>query len=247
MTLAKAQRLFSRATRREATWSELEEAFVSDERLSAPRRMEIYAGAFFARQLGALREFYPKTTALLGAEFAALGRRFILERPGRHAPLETMTLSFPEFLADNRYLFPSSETLIELAELEKARTLALVAPPAEEPLTLERLEGLHPDAKLRLASGIRFVLANSEALQRFDAELIEEGPRWVLFTRRRFAVHHRVLASDEYGALLRLKTACSLADLCEEFLNHSNPAERAHQVVSAFLQDGVLCLPSEPK
>lgn len=248
MNLEQAQRIFAKACRRQADRVEIERAFVGDERLSAALRMEIYAGAFFARQLGALREFYPKASEALGADFVALGRLYILKHPGRHAALETMTRDFPGFLAENAGLPETAiaSFVIELAELEQAKMDVLLGPNTEASLTHAQLTEFQAGVRLGLNPGLRLVGVGRIAIELFDPELRAAGDlTWVLFGRPKFAVRYRTLDADEYLALVRLGQTCSLGELCEVFLEAPSPVERAHQVLSSLLQDGALCLSSE--
>jgi hypothetical protein len=243
MPLAELERLFLRAARREAPIDLLDQAFLGDVRLDARVRMDIYAGAFFARQLSALRDFYPKTAALLGEAFLPAARRFILTHPGREAAIERMTHGFPSFLARSADVPTDKiQAIVELAELELARNLTLVAPPVANTLTLSALMAGGAGLLFQLHSEVRIVLASVRVVQLFDATLEpKEDSIHLLFTRPEFAVEYRWLEADEGRALERLRRPCSLPSFCEEFLGHSDPHARVHRVLSRLLRERALC------
>ncbi len=252
MTLAEAQALFWKAARREATPLEIGRCFVSTPNLSAQSRAEVYAGAFFVRQQKALSDLLPKTQRLLGEAFPALAQKYTLAHPGRHAALEHFTNGFGDFLAR----LPGREQAAALARVEVARNLALRAPadPAG-PLTLTGLQALSPGCVLQATESAHLIETDVRTLRLFtekrDAHRGASGEErlWLMFFRKKFVVRHRSLAEDEALALQRLQRGTTLAALCETFLGHADPGQRAHVVISNFLHNQILLCPptGEPK
>ena len=86
----------------------LEALVLGDERLSAFKRVDIYANAYFYRLLECLGEDFPATLAVLGADnFPALVKEYLLEHP----PTEPSILYAGLYLADFLNDHPLSRTL----------------------------------------------------------------------------------------------------------------------------------------
>lgn len=247
MNLHQIQRLFWEGARRQAGPEDLRACFAGDMRLSGPQRMEIYASAFFVRQLGALSQFLPKTERLLQDDFKRLGRDYILEVPGVDAALESFPVRFADFLET----FPRYGGAAALARLELARNQALLAPPDSSILTIEQFQKLTPASLLRAAWHVVLVRTTGEAVRLFDegAELpveveselnVNDNCVTLLFFRKEFRVCHRVVAPDEARALELLVTRVTLSALCESFLQHEDPLARLHEVLSSFLRCEIL-------
>ena len=242
--LAELQRAFLSVVRREAPDTLAQDLFASDGKLNARARMEIYAGAFFARQIGAVVEFYPRSAELLGPAFLPLVRRYVLECPGSASALETMTYGFPEFLEKQQHEAlggSERELLAELSQLERARNRVLLGPPSPGALCVERLVRLGADTKLELGSGVELVKVARNALELFDPAIrAERANAHLLFSRPGFRVQYRVLGGAEAAAVERLLQGCSLTEFCQAFLGEPEPAAQAHRAISSLVAERAL-------
>lgn len=291
MNLAQTQRLFWRAARRQADPGAIRACFVGDSQLTAEHRMQVYAGAFFARQLKCLRVFFPKTRSWIGERFTELGRQYIVEYPGTRAALETFPERFPSFLESIGGLDEAAE--LSLLELSQARVL--IAPQGGAPLTLNRMKTLAAHDRIGIQSGLEMHSVSAAAAQHFGeptevgagslggsssyegipplaedtfsrdldgttsasaatsrhvaprspGERAQQGVT-LLLHRKGNAVSRRTLRDDEARAIERLRSAPTLAELCECFLDHSDPLRRAHVVLSRLLVDKLLVEATSP-
>ncbi len=108
------------AAERELSARGLDSIVLGDERLSAADRVDIYANMYFYRLLDALKEDFPATLAVLGADnFHNLVTGYILEYP----PTEPSLYYCGRYLADYLRDHPLSESapfIADLARLERA-------------------------------------------------------------------------------------------------------------------------------
>ena len=155
-TLREVQaRLFALITAREGvaeslpaaglTPADLERWVRSDAKQSAVEQLNLYAGMYFFRIRDVLAELLPASLSAGGGKhhFHNLVTAYLEEHPSNHPSLRNVGERLPGFLASAGD--PERPWLAELAALEWARHDLFDGPDAE-PLTLERLRSLHPDA-----------------------------------------------------------------------------------------------------
>ena len=108
------------AAERELSARSLDAIVLGDERLSAADRVDIYANMYFYRLLDALKEDFPATLAVLGADnFHNLVTGYLLEYP----PTEPSLYYCGRYLADYLRDHPLSENvpfIADLARLERS-------------------------------------------------------------------------------------------------------------------------------
>lgn len=205
----------------------VESLIVSDDRLAAGPRLEIYAQAYLARLAGALAEAYPAVRQIAGAaRFERLARGYVAAYPSRSASIRWLGREFGDFLG-TRGVGPRSRGLAELARWEWSLSLAFDAADAT-PADERALAGLAPGdwARLRL----RFV----PSLQRIDLATnalhwwraaTRGAPRparwrrgsrvaWVAW-RQGLTPSFRSLAPEEARALDAAVSGSTFAELCE--------------------------------
>ena len=98
----------------------LTSVIIGDDRLSAEERVDIYANMYFYRILDVLKEDFPATLAILGAErFHNLVTGYLIEYPPAHFSISYAGNHLADFLADHplREEFPF---LADLARMERA-------------------------------------------------------------------------------------------------------------------------------
>src|SRR5258708_24241113 len=118
------------AAERELGATGLDAIVLGDDRLSAEDRVDIYANMYFYRILDALKEDFPATLAVLGADdFHNLITGYLIEYP----PTEPSISHCGRHLADYLHDHPMQERapfIADLARLERATVEAFLRPDA---------------------------------------------------------------------------------------------------------------------
>ena len=234
----------------------LEGLIDGDERLSAVGRLDIYANAYFYRILDALREDYPATSTVLGADnFHNLVTGYLIEHP----PTQPSLFYAGEVMADVLAGHPFRQRwpfLVELARLERIIIEVFHAPDAD-PLDAATLRVISP------VDWPTFILRTSTALAILDCEwgvnevvrAIEEKRKWsppkhtpisILVWRQNFQVHYRELDVGESDALHMSRGGASFAVICEAVARAApkkDPVRTIGRLLSGWLADGLLVQP----
>jgi hypothetical protein len=231
----------------------LEALVLGDERLSAFKRVDIYANAYFYRLLECLGEDFPATLAVLGADnFPALVKEYLLEHP----PTEPSILYAGLYLADFLNDHPFTERwpfIADLARLERAVLEVFHA--ADTPaLALETLHAVPsedwPALKLRTHPAVEIV--HSEWRIADVLQTVEQGLEWtdpeheeasVLVWRQNALVRYRSLEPVERDALVLISKGASLASVCEAVAasaEESNHVGLIGQLIARWLADGII-------
>ena len=142
----------------------LDTLLVSDERLDAETRLDVYANAYFYRILDVLREDYPALEQTLGeTAFHDLVTSYLAVHPSRHPSLRFVGARLAGFLAEHSAAESFRRTApwaADLATLERTLGDAFDAADSEV-ARREDLAGLEPDAwaalDLSLAPGVRLL------------------------------------------------------------------------------------------
>jgi hypothetical protein len=226
---------------------------VGDERLGAAARLEIYANAYFYRILDCLKEDFPATLAVLGADsFHNLVTGYLIEYP----PSEPSIFYAGRYLADFLRTHPMRERwplVAELARLE--RTLVEIFHAADAPaLSAEAIRAVAPADWPALAIRTRPAVAVLDCEWRVD-ELrreIEDKGEWsaparsatsVLVWRQNGRVHQRALERAERAALGLAMRGASFAVICETVAAEAGDESAAaliHHLLGRWLADGLL-------
>jgi hypothetical protein len=235
-------RLFWHAMRApQVDGDELVATFRGDDRLGAVDRVGIYRGMYWARQIEALGEDFPRLRAALGEQaFAATARAYLERHPSRAPRIEELGRDLAGFLAEDPEV--SRRPLAALAAFEWAGSEALLAP--DPPAVIHALGG---EAGGIGALCLRFV----PALRLLDLpeDPLVEPPRArgrFAIWRQGFHVHHRALDDDELGAALDAQAGAPLAAVCARFDGAPDPALRAASVLRRWLRDGWIAAACPP-
>ncbi len=232
----------------------LDEIIVGDERLDPAARLAIYANAYFYRILDCLKEDFPATLAVLGADnFHNLVTGYLIEHP----PTEPSIFYAGRHLAEFLTTHPLRERwpfVAELARLE--RTLVEIFHAADAPaLNAEAMRAIAP------ADWPALVIRTHPASAILDGEWrvdevrrdIDDGRegRWparapasVLVWRQSGRVHHRALEPGERAALKLAAEGASFAAICEAVAARAGDEDsvaRINRLLTRWLADGVLC------
>jgi hypothetical protein len=220
-----AEGLAAERESRPGALGELDDVIVGDERLGAVERLEIYANAYFYRILDCLKEDFPATLAVVGADnFHNLITGYLVEHP----PTEPSIFYAGRYLADFLATHPMRARwpyAAQLARLE--RTLVEIFHAADAPaLSAEAIRAIAPAQWPALALRRHPASAILDCQWRVD-ELrrdIDEGrrlnepahaPASVLVWRRNGLVHYRALEAGERAALTLAAEGASFAAMCE--------------------------------
>jgi len=231
-------------------------------------RLELYANAYFYRQLDALRGVFPRLARLAGdVAFHDLVTDYVLECPSRDPDLRLRGDRLPEFVRAHP-LGRETPLLADLAELELALAGALDAPDAEALARIDlarlaagdwaRLElALVPSARIVRASydleRVARLCDAGELARALEAPRVDTGPSEtgrpraasVLVSRREHRVCFRVLDEREGLALARIGEGARFDAVCEVLGAHGAEPATILAWLERWLDDGVLRRPFE--
>lgn len=245
----------------EATRREFEAAFACSAGFDAVERIDVYADAYFYRQLAALRDVYPRLARLAGATaFHNLVTDYVLELPSRDPDLRHRGDALPELIARHE-LGARRPWLTDLARLERALAHALDAPgvPADLEAVLRALPAaLWGELRLVLAPAAtrlttRWDLAaviraadesdGHPAATALAASMPPGDPRELLVGRAGQHVYVRELEAAEAHALDGFAAGASFATICERAAGDVASFSPEHMVsyLRRWIQDEVVC------
>lgn len=165
-------------------------------RLTAPRRLEIYARSYWYRVLDAIYDDFPGLRAIVGARaFHKLTRAYLAELPSQSFTLRDLGSRLPKWLALNsQYAGRHHLLALDMARLEWAHVEAFDGPAAQA-LGPEDLLELSPETTFRLQPHVTLLaLAYPVGDLRLRVAALEEGhgeaSNAVLRRKERRAVKH---------------------------------------------------------
>ena len=132
------------AAERELGAGGLDAIVLGDDRLSAEARVDIYANMYFYRILDALKEDFPATLAVLGADnFHNLVTGYLLEYPPTEASISNCGSHLANYLRDHP-MREGAPFVADLAKLERAIVEVFQASDAPA-LNRDSLRAIAPD------------------------------------------------------------------------------------------------------
>jgi hypothetical protein len=211
--------------------AEVESVIERSSQQTSVERLQIYAGAYYARLLECLRAEYPIMAQAMGDE---LFDEFAVEYLQRHPPhsytLNALGAKFAQFLAETR---PTSTTednswldfLVDLAKLEWCFSEVFDGPGAENQRVLgpDQVQAISaeswPETRLTPVPSLR-ILKLDFPVQiyyraiRDGAEALppEREPTWLAISRRNFVVRHYVLTFPEAEILAAILAGDTIGD-----------------------------------
>jgi uncharacterized protein (UPF0276 family) len=242
--------------------SELGQRFVAGDG-DPIERLELYADAYFYRQLDALRGTFPRLARLAGdVAFHDLVTDYVLDCPSRDPDLHRRGDRLPAFVRAHP-LGREKPLLADLAELELALAGALDAPDAEAlaHIDLARLAaGDWARLELALVPSARLVDASydleraarlcdaGELGRALEASRVDTGPSEaggpravsVLIFRREHRVCFRVLEALEGLALARISEGVCFDALCDRLGAHGAEPATILAWLERWLAEGLL-------
>ncbi|MGH7864615.1 MAG: HvfC/BufC family peptide modification chaperone [Candidatus Binataceae bacterium] len=224
-----------------------------DQRLSAVDRLDIYANMYFYRLRDTLRQDYPATYAVLGADhFHNLVTAYLLVHRPHHPSLLYAGAHLPGFLR-TQPVHATFPFISDLARLERAQTEVFVAADAI-PLDQGAMRAVAAEKWAAL------LLRTHPAVQVLDLDwrvgdivgAVEGGVQWsapvhgsasvlVWWMKRR--AFFRDLDGFERGALLAARDGAAFARICEDAAK-ADPSKDAPATIASmlarWLEDGLV-------
>jgi len=241
------------AAERELVAGGLDAIVLGDERLSAEARVDIYANMYFYRILDVLKEDFPATLAVLGADnFHNLTTGYLLEHP----PVEPSISHCGRYLASYLRDHPMREGapfIADLAKLERAvvEVFQRADAAALEPDSLRAIAPADwPAMKFKLNSSAQMLALDwrvSELLRAVEEERpwkpAEQGAVKVLVWRRDARVFYRDLEKAEADALDAISRGATFAEICDVVAADAgieDPVAAMNQMLARWLSDSLL-------
>ena len=194
-------------------------------------RLEIYAGAYYARLLECLRAEYPIMAEAMGSElFDEFAIEYLQHYPSHSYTLNDLGANFPKFLAESRPTSADEDNswldfLVDLAKLEWCFAEVFDGPGVENQRLLDQdqLQRLSADAwaETRLVPvpclrilRLDFPVQVYYRAIRDHVEAVppDREPTWLAISRRNFVVRHHTLAPTEAEILGAILVGATVGD-----------------------------------
>jgi hypothetical protein len=231
----------------------LAKVIASDDRLSAEERVDIYANMYFYRILDVLKEDFPATLAVLGADrFHNLVTGYLIEYPPAHFSISYADNHLADFIGAHplREEFPF---LADLARMERAVIDVFHAADAV-PLDADQMRAIAPADW----PALKLALHPANQILKLDWNLagilkaVEQGEEpcptvpealSMLVWRNRSRVFYRAIDLTEQEELEAIANGASFAEICEMIaarVEQRDPAVAINQRLEIWLRDGLL-------
>jgi len=237
---------------------EIDSIVRGDSRLGAVERLEIYATAYFYRLLDCLKEDFPATLAVLGAEnFQRLVADYLAEIP----PTEPSIFYAGRYLADfvgRHHLGREWPFAEDLARLERT-TIEVFHGPDAVSLDASTMQSIAPEQwptfTLRAHPAVKFLNVNWKVTDllrsvnegRALRAPAQERTRVIVF-RQDTVVYFRELELAEQPALEFVRQPVKFSELCDriaEAIQIAEPANEINRLFQRWLSDGILVADGE--
>ena len=238
----------------------LDRLIAGDDRMTPAERVEIYATGYFYRILEVLKEDFPATLAVVGADnFHNLVTGYLIDYPPTQPSIYFAGKSFAPFLATHplreRWPFLADLAMLERATFESFH--AADAPALDGDLMRTIPAAAWPALKLRTHPATRLV----PSAWRIDRLLraVADGGAWqipdhedvaIIVSRRDAGVSWRVTEDTEQPALLLANAdgGATFADVCEAIATATHTDDIAaliNRLLAGWLRDGLFLRPAD--
>jgi hypothetical protein len=240
------------AQEKSLTGSGLAQVIAGDDRLSSEERVDIYANMYFYRILDVLKEDFPATLSMLGAErFHNLVTSYLIEYPPSHFSIAYAGNHLADFIGGHP-VHEEFPFLADLARMERALIDVFHAPDAVS-LDAEQMRAIAPadwpalkltlnpaNQTLELKWDVAAILGAVE--QAKEVVTPARGAISMLVWRSRNRVYYRPIDSAERDLLDVLAKATTFAEICELIAASAedDPAAAINQRLEVWLRDGLL-------
>ncbi len=217
---------------------------VSDDRLSAEGRLDVYANMYFYRLKDVLLEDFPKVAAKLGEErFHNLITDFLLQHPSEHYSLRYLGRPFAAFIAGHSLggEFPGAADLAALEYALGEAFQAANAPQMERAALADIPQDKWPDVRFTIAPCVQIVQAGCDVDSLWDhpEETAKPAKQTLLVYRLDNQSHREIVPEADVPAVLALAEGRPFAEVCEP-LPSEVAAQRAAQIVADWLNAGLI-------
>jgi len=241
------------AAERDLDPAALDAIVLGDERLSAEARVDIYANMYFYRILDALKEDFPATLAVLGADnFHNLVTGYLLEHPPTQPSISHCGSHLAAYLRDHP-LRERAPFVADLARLERASAEVFQGPDAAalEPNSLRAIAPEDwPALKFKLNPPAQILALDwrvSELLRAVEEQrewkAAEQGAVKVLVWRSNARIFYRDLERAEADALEAISRGTTFAEVCDivaASLGGEDPVATMNRMLARWLADSLL-------
>jgi len=219
----------------------VEQVIARSQQQTSIERLEIYAGAYYARLLECLRAEYPIMAQAMGAElFDEFAVEYLRRYPSQSYTLNELGSRFAQFLAETRPNSPDEDDswldfLVDLATLEWCFSEVFDGPGAENQplLSAAELKELSPDAwaaaRLVPVPCLRILQLDFPVQTYYRAIRAggeppppDRAPTWLAISRRNYVVRHFTLAPEEAQILQAIVAGRTIGEALAQV---SPPAE----------------------
>lgn len=213
----------------------LDPRFRGDARLPARDRMSIYRGAYWTRQLEALRDEFRRVAAAIGeVDFSRLMKEYLDAHPSRDPRIEMIGSALPGFLRAHQSA--ERRCLADLAAFEWAEVEALLAAdPPEVTIGFDVPSAVFPTCTFEMVPALRVLAFVTNPLTEPGGA---PSPTAFAIWRRGFFVQDRRLEPDEHQAATAALAGAPVAEVCDSFSLAADSAGRASEVIRSWLSGG---------
>jgi hypothetical protein len=241
------------AAERELGATGLDALVLGDDRLSAEARVDIYANMYFYRILDALKEDFPATLAVLGADnFHNLVTGYLLEHPPTQPSISECGRHLAAYLHDHP-MRERAPFIADLARLERASAEVFQGPDAAtlEPDALRSIAPADwPALKFRIQPAAQMLALDwqvSELLRAVEEQRewkpAEQGAVKVLVWRSNARVFYRDLGRVEADALEAISRGTTFSEICDLVAADASiedPVATMNRMLARWLSDSLL-------
>lgn len=209
---------------------------VTTPKISAIKRLDVYAVAYELRLLEILSQHYPNLKKMLGEKkFTQLGKAYIKANPSHHFSIRLFGQQLATFLAVHADTYPVINK--EMAEFEWH--IAEVTDAADAPMvTIEEFSKIPPEQwyalQLTLHPSARYqafysnVLPLWQALERGQKKprvVYQPDPIFILFWRHHQQSYFMPLQAAQLAMMMGFMEKQNFGDICERLMDYMSEEE----------------------
>ena len=231
----------------------LESVVNGDPRLSAVRRLDIYANMYFFRLLDAIKQDFPTAVAVVGPDaFHNLITDYLLAHPPTHPSLRYAHQHLPGFVSEHRLSadYPFVPDLVKF-EWALVNTFDAADAPVIDPTAFAAIAPeAWPTLRLTLTPSLQLLPLDWAVLEPWQRVQNGTQPGAATFRstrvrtwRRDMRVLHREVPAEEFATLTAAARGEPFGVLCETMAAHvgaDHAAVRAADLLQHWFTDGLI-------
>lgn len=238
---------------------ELEQVVLPSAACTSVERLGVYAGAYYARLLGCLRDFFPTLRHALGEQlFDRFAAAYLQRHPPRSYTLDRLADHFIQFLEEtgprtntgDEAFAQLAEFVVDLARLEWNIAQVFDGPgwEREPPLSSEALAAIPaerwPEATLEPVPCLRLLAFRFPVNEYFTTFRAGESPvlprpqpTWLALTRRDYIVRRLPLSGPQHVLLSSLAAGESVGAAIEQAAAQCGDVDRLAAELETWFRD----------